>query len=208
VPFVPSSRLLAAAAVALPTTISLGTADRLETAARDYGTELGKGVAELSASAPAVEAEPEPDVVTGADFVVPSPDTADEAFISSPANRSNGNASAKKRAHSHAVVKPGHALRVSAGTVLRLARAAAVPVGRSVPARGARPPGIEVSGVTPLGIGVRDGDVLTEVAGVPVTDATEVVAIVLAVRQRHDGAISAVFYRDREPWALTVEMPY
>jgi len=205
VPFVPSSRLLAAAAVALPTTISLGTADRLEAAARDYGTELGKGVAELSASAPAVDADPEPDVVTGADFLVPPRDLGDGAF-SSPANRSNANA--KKRARSRAVVKPGHGLRVSAGTVLRLARAAVIPVGHSVPARGARPPGIEVTGVTALGIGVRDGDVLTEVAGVPVTDATEVVAIVLALRQRHDGAISAVFYRDKEPWALTVEMPY
>jgi hypothetical protein len=204
VAFVPSSRLLAAAAVALPTTISLGAADRLEAAARDYGTELGKGVAELSVSAPVVDGDPEPDVVSGADLVIPSRDAGDAAYLFAPADRPN----TKRRAHRPAVVKPGHALRVSAGTVLHLANAGVIPVGRSVPARGARPAGIEVSGVASLGIGVRDGDVLTEVAGVPVTDATEVVAIVLVSRQRHDRAISAVFYRDKEPWALTVEMPY
>lgn len=83
-----------------------------------------------------------------------------------------------------------------------------IPVGRSVPAGRGRPAGIEVTNVGALGIGVRDGDVLTEVAGVQVADAGEVVGMVLGARARRAPAISAVFYRGTEPWSLTVEMPY
>ena len=75
-------------------------------------------------------------------------------------------------------------------------------------AAGARPAGIELSSVSALGVGVHDGDVLTEVAGQPVRNEGQVVGAVLALRARRAASISAVFYRGQERWSLVVEMPY
>ena len=75
-------------------------------------------------------------------------------------------------------------------------------------ADGPRPAGIELFGVGSLGIGMRDGDVLTVVAGRAVRTEAQIVGLVLAARARHDPGISAVFWRGKAPWALFVAMPY
>ncbi len=103
---------------------------------------------------------------------------------------------------------PKKGLRVSASTVLRLANARAVPGGAFQPATGRQPSGMRLSGVSAMGVGLRDGDLLSHVAGSPATSRSAIVSQVLAARAKHAQAISATFWRDGEPWRLIVEMPY
>jgi len=97
---------------------------------------------------------------------------------------------------------------VRAATVLRLAKAGARPSATPVPASGAQPAGLAFAGVGGLGVGVRDGDVLTEVSGAPASSVAAVINAVVAARSARARAVSARFWRDGEPWQLVVEMPY
>lgn len=117
---------------------------------------------------------------------------------------------AKKSTVSPATAQPvpKRGLRVRADTVLRLANARAVPQGDYIAAAGKRPEGMRLSGVTALGVGVIDGDVLTSVGGTPAASRQAVVSAVLAARAQRAPVISAVFWRGDEPWQLLVEMPY
>jgi hypothetical protein len=119
--------------------------------------------------------------------------------------------SAGKKAKSAARAKlaaPKKGLRVSTERVLRLARAGAVPSSQFVAAGPTRAAGLRLLGVSALGIGMQDGDVLTHVAGVPVTDRGQVVNLVLHARARRAAQISARFSRDGETWLLVVDLPY
>jgi hypothetical protein len=100
-----------------------------------------------------------------------------------------------------------HSVFVSQHTIIRLANARAVPTGQPVAASASRPAGIALAGVGALGIGLRDGDVLTEVAGRPARAEGQVVAAVLVALTRHERQISAVFFRGAEKWLLVVELP-
>ncbi|HEV8248029.1 MAG TPA: hypothetical protein VGP93_19780 [Polyangiaceae bacterium] len=112
-----------------------------------------------------------------------------------------------KPAHS-AVRAEEHAIFVSAETVLRLAQSSARPRGSFVPTLGKRPAGLRLSGVSALGIGVRDGDVLTEVAGQPALEASSVIEAVLVARAAHRKLISGAFYRGDQRFTISVEQPY
>lgn len=109
---------------------------------------------------------------------------------------------------SSAPAAPKRGLRVSASTVLRLANARAVPEGVYQGQHGQQPAGMRLMGVSALGVGLQDGDVLSDVAGTPATSRSAVVSAVLQVRARQAEALSATFWRDGEPWRLIVEMPY
>lgn len=100
------------------------------------------------------------------------------------------------------------AIFVAAQTVLRIANSGQRPSGRSVTAQGRRPAGVQVFGASALGIGVRDGDIITKVNGVPVTSANQVIALVIAARGARQPAISAQMYRGQRSYVLTVEQPY
>lgn len=105
--------------------------------------------------------------------------------------------------------KPGGgALFVSAEHVIRLSRQASVPASRYVPAQGQRPAGLQVAGVGGLGIGVRDGDVLTKVAGAEARSSAAVISTVLKLRAHKAKAISGEFWRGQERWTIVFEMPY
>jgi S1-C subfamily serine protease len=78
----------------------------------------------------------------------------------------------------------------------------------SVPSKGARPAGIALRGIGRLGIGLRDGDVLTHVSGRRVKTSEDVVTLVLGLRGRQVARINAVFWRAGKPWRLIVEQPY
>ncbi len=71
-----------------------------------------------------------------------------------------------------------------------------------------RPAGLLLSGVSGLGVGLQDGDVLTEAAGQKVSSVAAVVGLVLAARARQASEISGRFYRGGVPFSLTVEQPY
>jgi S1-C subfamily serine protease len=63
-------------------------------------------------------------------------------------------------------------------------------------------------GVSALGIGMRDGDVLIKVMGAPAISVADVVGRVAAARSRRLPQISGQFWRDGEQWNLIVEQPY
>jgi len=77
-----------------------------------------------------------------------------------------------------------------------------------VPANGQRSVGLLLRGVSALGLGVRDGDVLTDAAGVPATSAAAVIGAVIAARGRHEPEISGRIFRGPEAYAIVVEQPY
>lgn len=99
-------------------------------------------------------------------------------------------------------------IHIPARRVLELANAGRRPSGRSVTAEGNRPAGVQVFGASALGVGVRDGDVITRVNGVAVNSANQVIALVIAARGARQPAISATVYRGQRSYTLTVEQPY
>jgi hypothetical protein len=103
---------------------------------------------------------------------------------------------------------PQKGIRVREAAVLRLANAGARPTGIPVPARGTRPAGVALVGVSALGIGLRDGDILVSAAGRPTLSSSDVVGVVIGSRAHRVSEISGRFYRDGEPWNLVVEQPY
>lgn len=113
-----------------------------------------------------------------------------------------------KRATSAPLAAPKHGIRVRKASVLRLARARAIPTSAFTPKTPQRPAGLVLSGVGGLGIGMQDGDVLTHVGGVPVSARGQVVNLVLQARARRATELTARFYRGSEPWMLVVEIPY
>jgi len=99
-------------------------------------------------------------------------------------------------------------IRISSAQVLALAARRAMPSAVFVKANGQRPSGLLLSGVSALGVGLQDGDVLTEAAGQKATSTAAVVGVVLAARARKAPEISGRFYRGGVPFSLTVEQPY
>ena len=101
-----------------------------------------------------------------------------------------------------------HGVRVSAAQVLALAARRAMPKAVPVKASAEHPAGLLLRGVSGLGIGMQDGDVLTEAAGQKATSLAVVVGVVLAARGRQATEISGRFYRAGVPYLLVVEQPY
>jgi hypothetical protein len=124
------------------------------------------------------------------------------------ANDARGTKKGKPRKAAPAPRKLQGTVHVGARTVLDLASSRARPSAVTVAGAGSRPSGLRLKGVSALGIGLRDGDVLTHVAGQHVTAKSDVVAIVLTLRSRQVRDIEAVFWRDGKPWRLVVEQPY
>ncbi len=103
-------------------------------------------------------------------------------------------------------------VRVGAERVLAWANAGVVPSGRAVSARGGCPEGIQLRGVEAFGLGLRDGDLLTRVEGVPVRERAQVVSAVLAARGRREATLDALVLRPRAGCRVgvhvVVEQPY
>jgi S1-C subfamily serine protease len=95
-------------------------------------------------------------------------------------------------------------------TVLRLARAGTVPGATPVAPTAKHPGGLLLIGVGALGLGLSDGDILTEVEGQAVRSEGQVVGLVVGARSRHAEQVSAVVFRTGvgERWSLVVAMPY
>lgn len=177
--------------------------------ASSYGVQLSDVVAAvvspysfgLSPADSTIAAE---DVPGPAMFV---PEEPDAEAIAEPPQSARTKANRKKSGQSVAA-KGLPAIHVSAETVLRIANSGTRPVGKPVTAEGKRPAGVQVFGASSLGIGVRDGDVITRVSGVPVTSANQVIALVIAARGARQKSVSAQMYRGQRSYALTVEQPY
>lgn len=102
---------------------------------------------------------------------------------------------------------PG-ALFVSQATVLALSRTAARPQGSFVGQTPEHPAGLLLSGVSALGIGVSDGDILTEALGVTPRSAGQIIALVLEARARKAHFLTGTLWRRGQVLRITVEQPY
>jgi hypothetical protein len=120
----------------------------------------------------------------------------------------NARASGAKRGKNGAVPATARSLFVSAETVLRLSERRVTPKGVRVAASGARPAGLLLKGVDGLGIGLRDGDVLTRALGQPALSSSAVVRAILVARANRARVLEGEFYRGNERWTLRVEQPY
>jgi hypothetical protein len=97
---------------------------------------------------------------------------------------------------------------VRARTVLRLAEAGARPEGTPVAQSPEHPAGILLRGVTSMGIGLRDGDILVRAAGQPVTEPGAVISAVISARGARMPIITGQFWRDGRIHPIAVEQPY
>lgn len=156
---------------------------------------LSRALAPLAAVMPA----PAPALVPAPEPVVAAPECALDELDTVSLR------AAARRGRARRIV---HGIRVSAATVLRLANAGARPSGRYVPSNGVRPAGLQLTGVGALGIGMRDGDVLTNAGGRAATSPGAVVGAVIGARSARTPEISGVFWRGSEPWQIVVEQPY
>jgi hypothetical protein len=102
--------------------------------------------------------------------------------------------------------------RASVHEVLKWAELKLVPQGITREAAGGLPAGIELFGVSVLGIGLVDGDRLITVDGVSVLDRGQVVGAVLGARSRRAEAMTAGLVRRTaqgvETFSIVVEQPY
>lgn len=170
-----------------------------------YADRLGNGIAAwLIAAVPTPPAAPPeeagPSELGELDEQASFGSTASERWVSASAKRPNPPA--------HARVTPRHGIRISSAQVLALAARRAMPSAVFVKATGQRPSGLLLSGVSALGVGLEDGDVLTEAAGQKASSVAAVVGIVLAARSRQVSEISGRFYRGGVLFSVTVEQPY
>jgi hypothetical protein len=139
------------------------------------------------------------------DYVLTETELAGDASASRVASGPTKIARAAKRGSKPVTL---HAVRVSSAQVLALASRRAVPDAAPVRANADHPAGLLLHGVSGLGIGMQDGDVLTEAAGQRASSVAAVVGVVLAARARHSSEISGRFFRAGVPYLLTVEQPY
>lgn len=167
---------------------------------RDIGEAISSAVAAIPRNsppaawwmglAPLVDEDPVPDA-KALDPETPAP----EASAGSPAIIP-------------ARARPPRGLRVSAPTVLRLAQRGARPTAVLVPANGERPAGLSLQGVSGLGVGLQDGDVLTHVGGQPAKSLDSVIAAASAAYKAHVPAMGGRVWRKGESLQLLVELPY
>jgi S1-C subfamily serine protease len=114
-----------------------------------------------------------------------------------------------KSAHGKHGAKPAaRGVFISSAQVLALAERRAMPRAVPVQATADHPAGLRLRGVSALGVGMQDGDVLTEAAGQHAVSVASVVGAVLAARAAHSAQISGRFYRGGVPYTVIVEQPY
>jgi hypothetical protein len=99
-------------------------------------------------------------------------------------------------------------LRVDATTVLCLIERGVPPGAVAVARSGSRPAGVALYSVAVLGVGIAEGDVLTEVLGQRVQSPTQAIAIVLAARASNRNAITGRLWRGQRSYSIVVEQPY
>jgi hypothetical protein len=145
------------------------------------------------------------EIPTPAEVFPEEPEAESEAIVEPGKPRGRDQKSTKSKP---ATARELPSILVRAETVLRLANSGRVPTGKSVTAQGRRPAGVQVFGASSLGVGVRDGDIITRVSGVAVTAASQVIGLVITARGARQAAISAQIYRGQRSYTLTVEQPY
>jgi len=104
--------------------------------------------------------------------------------------------------------KAKQSIYVSATKVLCLAQQGSQPSGKPTPAKGRRPAGVAVYGVSGLGIGVKDGDVVTDILGQPVRSVAQGIMMIIAARAAERQVITGTLWRGMRSISVAVEQPY
>ena len=207
----------------VPLAIPLSAAvspSRLEERAGELGRDLGIAMASIHAACTPPPRPPLPPLPESGEIAIFGAPSVEPAALAGPAKKRGAKPGAR-------TAKPGDVtggIYIGKDTVLRLANAGVVPSGQPVAASGSHPAGILLSGVGALGVGLSDGDILTEVEGLPVRSEAQVVGMVIAARSRHAAQMSAIIWRPSAPahehpqgtqgthngerWTLVVAMPY
>lgn len=168
--------------------------DRAERSFHDFGVVLGGGVSFVAGAASGT-----------AQNVLPDPsDSEAPRDLSSMSVERTAPANPKGRRRTAVGELTVH---VGEARLLELARARVVPTGQSVPARAPRPAGIALHGVSALGVGLKEGDVLTAVEGRPVQAEGQVVGVVIGVLMRHARKITGEFWRGSQHGSIVVDLP-
>lgn len=184
----------------LPALVVSGGRELADAIGTRIGAGLGSAFSVLGAPRPAPLVLIEP---------LEAPDDASSLSLASTVQARPSKAGRKPRAGAHAGdPAPAPGVLVSARTVLSLANRGVSPSAVLVPPSGPRPAGLRLAGVGALGIGMRDGDVLTRVLGVPVSSVSAVADLVIRARARQLPRISGEFWRDGRPRTVVVEQPY
>ncbi len=105
---------------------------------------------------------------------------------------------------------PTAALRgvfIPAKRVHALANRGQRPSGSPVPATEWRSAGVAMHGVGGLGVGLCDGDVLTQVGGTPATSQGAVISAVTGAVNSGARGLSGIVWRGRQRFVVTVEFP-
>ncbi len=98
-------------------------------------------------------------------------------------------------------------LLVSRSRVSAAAKAGIRPSGSPVGGTQWRPAGMALTGVGPVGVGLRAGDVVTRVGGTPARSQGAVVSAVSLALRRRQPAIVAEVWRGRQKIIVTVQLP-
>jgi hypothetical protein len=196
--------------VALAVGLTKWVSKSLEAHAAELGADLGKCVATVDAPSPRTDAPAAFDGVTDEPPAneAETVDAAEESLVPQCVGVHENAASCAGGGNKGRRGAIRHAIFVDAATVLRLANSGASPHGNPVVARGTEPSGLKMIGVSTLGVGVHDGDVLTAVEGRSIRTEGEVIAAVVAARVHRAPRVRATFYRGGTRWSLVVEMPY
>ncbi|MEZ4441802.1 MAG: hypothetical protein R3B72_22060 [Polyangiaceae bacterium] len=102
---------------------------------------------------------------------------------------------------------PPLGVMVSRGRVIAAAKAGIRPSGSGVSATPYRPSGLALHGVGAVGVGLRDGDVVTRVGGARATSQGAVVGAVTSALRQKLPAITAEVWRGQRRILVTVELP-
>ena len=159
---------------------------------------LAGAAAELEAALPKPTPPPAP--------LPPAPEAAEIASL----DGAPGDAAPPGDVPSEADAEEPGALRgvmVSRARVLAAAEAGMRPTGASVASTSWRPAGLALIGVNPIGVGLRDGDVVTRVGGTPATSQGAVIGAVTSALRQKLPAITGEVWRGRRKILVTVELP-
>ena len=175
--------------LAIPLSAALSPS-RLEAEASAFGKQLANVTSSIEAACKS--RPPEVPAIPAGDVVVTAPEESCAGAAPAPLSSKSASRSAKRPVKTTDIAG---GIYVGKDAILRLVRAGVVPTGQPVGASAGHPAGILLSGVGALGIGLFDGDILTEVEGRPVQTEAQVVGMVLAARSRHAEQMSAIIWR-------------
>lgn len=185
-------------------------ADAFSGAAAVHALALGRGLSALQEEARPTALPPSQNAeriaqLSGRDLPPAAPANADPTAAKSTAKTTQ----VAKRSDEPPSPKAPQAVGVliRRARVLAAANAGIRPSGVPVPSTSYRPAGLALIGVSAIGVGLRDGDVLTRAGGTAARSDGAIVAAVTVALRRGAPAITADVWRGPRRLIVTVQLP-